>query len=170
MEPEEATVRFIFVIGAPGAGKGTLCKRLAQEHGLTHLSVGDLLRQIVADPDTDEVVRRHVQAGELLPTEYLLSVLESPFHDYSPEKIILLDGFPRRMDQAEAFEDRFGKPQLVLFFKCPKELGRERLLNRIVGRPGDTTEMFDKRHEEYLNFNTAVLEYYDEKLVELSGT
>lgn len=90
--------------GAPGAGKGTLCKRLAQEHGLTHISVGDFLRQVTADADADDFIRDYVERGEPLPTDRLMPLLQARLRDCVSGRAVLLDGFPRRLEQAEGFE------------------------------------------------------------------
>lgn len=92
--------------GSPGAGKGTLCKRLAADYGFTHLSVGDMLRDLVANPDdADDVVRDYVKRGELLPMEHLLPLLKVKIGKCVSGRPILLDGFPRRLDQAWEFEE-----------------------------------------------------------------
>jgi UMP-CMP kinase len=67
---------------------------------------------------------------------------------------------------------QFGAPHLVLFFQCPKDVAKERVVSR--GREGDTSEGFDKRHREYLNNISDILDYYsatrgNDKLVEASA-
>lgn len=88
-------------LGAPGAGKGTLTKKLARKYGFKHLSIGDLLRQIVASPNADDTVVEYVRRGELLTTEMLFPILK-PHVDAGG--ITILDGFPRHLDQAKEFE------------------------------------------------------------------
>lgn len=74
---------------------------LAQKYGFRHLSIGDLLRQVVTSPDADKTVVEYVQRGELLPTKLLFQILRP----YIKEKgTLILDGFPRRLEQALAFE------------------------------------------------------------------
>jgi len=105
-------------IDAPGAGKGTLCKRLAQAFSLKHLSFGDLLRQVTSSPpsgdvssDAHEAVCGYAQRGELLPTEMLFSFLEpelvkSPSSTKHPsdDRPVLLDGLPHQLDHCKQFE------------------------------------------------------------------
>ena len=55
---------------------------------------------------------------------------------------------------------QFGPARLVLFFQCPRDLAKERVVNRKQGRQGDNTKVFDKRYKEYLELNPAVLDYY----------
>ncbi|KAK3392297.1 adenylate kinase-domain-containing protein [Sordaria brevicollis] len=154
----------IFVIGAPGAGKGTLCKLLAEDNDLEHLSIGDLLRQTVSSPNAvDEAMAGYIQRGELLPTDMILSVLEPHLKkcgDAGRTRTLLLDGFPRQLDQAREFEAVFGTPKLVLFFDCPEDLARERVITRAAGRAGDTLEVFNKRYREFGELNPPILTYY----------
>jgi UMP-CMP kinase len=67
-----------------------------------------------------------------------------------------------------------GEPRLVLFFQCPQELAKGRVLVRKDGRAGDNSEVFDKRYKEYLTNNPAILDYYGStrgngKLIEVSS-
>ncbi|KAK3987072.1 P-loop containing nucleoside triphosphate hydrolase protein [Cladorrhinum sp. PSN332] len=152
----------IFVIGAPGAGKGTLCKILAEVNDFEHLSIGDLLRQTVSSPNADKVMAGHIQRGELLPTDMILSTLKPHLKEASccgAGQTLLLDGFPRQLDQAREFE-AFGTPNLVLFFDCPEGIARERVITRPSGRVGDTLEVFNKRHREFRELNPPILTYY----------
>ncbi|KAL6874834.1 P-loop containing nucleoside triphosphate hydrolase protein [Trichoderma novae-zelandiae] len=158
MEPVER--RIIFVLGAPGAGKGSLCKKLASKYGFTHLSVGDLLRQVVAMPGADGRVVEYVRRGELLPTELLFDVLR-PHVDVGGT--IILDGFPRQLDQAEAFEKEFQAPTLVLFFDCPRHLSEGRVIHRRQGREGDNLETFKKRYDEFQDLNPPLLQRYEKQ-------
>ncbi|KAK0666901.1 adenylate kinase-domain-containing protein [Cercophora samala] len=164
MAPTSSRTRdVIFVIGAPGAGKGTLCKMLAAAHDLEHLSIGDLLRQTVSSPNADKEMAGYIQRGELLPTHMILSTMRPHITEPScgdAGRILLLDGFPRRLDQAKEFETVFGPPNMVLFFDCPEDLARERVLSRQLGRAGDTIEVFNQRHLEFRELNPPVLSYY----------
>ncbi|KAK4158059.1 hypothetical protein C8A00DRAFT_39615 [Chaetomidium leptoderma] len=162
----DETLRFIFVI----AGKGTLSKRLAEDNDFTHISVGDLLRE---NFDEEPAITWHVEKGELLPMQYLLPCLKTAFRDSPSGCPIIVDGFPRRADQVRAFEKAFGAPHLVLFFQCPRDLAKKRVISRNEGREGDNAEVFDKRYSEYLELNSAILDYYGStrgngKLVEVN--
>lgn len=88
-------------LGSPGAGKGTLCTMLSKSYGFKHLSIGDLLRQVVKSPDADKTVVEHVRQGELVTTNLLFQILKPHIEEGGT---IILDGFPRRLDQAKEFE------------------------------------------------------------------
>lgn len=94
--------------GAPGAGKGTLSSKLASDYGFKHLSIGDLLRQVVASPDADKTVVEYVRRGELVTTSLLFQILKPHIEGGGT---IILDGFPRRLDQAKEFENQVNDPK-----------------------------------------------------------
>ncbi|PVH68120.1 P-loop containing nucleoside triphosphate hydrolase protein, partial [Cadophora sp. DSE1049] len=145
-------------------GERDLVQALVQNYGYRHVSVGDLLRGLVdgeSKPNID--VKGHVQQGTLVPTAVLLNILQPAV---MPETLgsILVDGFPRRLNQGIASEDqassRSGKPDLVLFFDCNETVARERYLTRkLEGRLSDN-ERFQRRYDEFTRLNHAVLEYY----------
>ncbi|KAG7288139.1 hypothetical protein NEMBOFW57_007663 [Staphylotrichum longicolle] len=171
IDSDDGNQRFVFVIGPPGAGKATLAKQLAKEFDFAHVSVGELLRE---NADKDPAVGWHVQNSELLPSEFLFPLLREAFRDGPSGCPIVVDGFPRRMGEVRGFEKLFGVPHLVLFFHCPRDLAKARVMGRKDGRPGDTGEGFDKRYQEYLEHNPAILDYYGstrgkDKLVEVRG-
>ncbi|CZT08641.1 uncharacterized protein RAG0_13633 [Rhynchosporium agropyri] len=97
----------VYILGCPGSGKGTLCKLLVQNYGYRHVSVGDLLRGLVdgekSNPDVN--IKDYVQQGTLVPTTVLLNILQPAV---MPETLgsILIDGFPRSLDQGIASEDQ----------------------------------------------------------------
>lgn len=173
--------------GAPGAGKGALSSKLASDYGFKHLSIGDLLRQVVASPDADKTVVEYVRRGELVTTSLLFQILKPHIEQRGT---IILDGFPRRLDQAKEFETRVNEPRpricaldtllicyqfqlpvLVLFFDCPKDLAEKRVINRKQGREGDNVETFRKRHDEFLELNPPLVRHYEQmgKLITVSN-
>ena len=94
--------------GGPGVGKGTQCARLVTDLGVSHLSVGDLLRneadKILAKQEIDIVA--FMRDGKLVPKETVQGVLEDAIvlSVRAGKTRILLDGFPRSMDQTKLFE------------------------------------------------------------------
>ena len=94
--------------GGPGVGKGTQCKRLVADLGISHLSVGDLLRdgasKVLANTGLD--IMACMRDGKLVPKETVQSVLEDELvaNVKAGKNRILLDGFPRSMEQTELFE------------------------------------------------------------------
>ncbi|ENI03076.1 hypothetical protein COCC4DRAFT_143928, partial [Bipolaris maydis ATCC 48331] len=152
--------------GAPGSGKGTLCRRLSDEHGFCHLSIGDTLRRLVSNSMTDLVTASQVQRGELVSTEVLVSILQDSVKDsvYSDRRVILVDGLPRQLDQAMPVEEKIGSPALVLFFNCREEVAKNRFLTRkLLGREADNAVVFQKRYDEFTAENSKVIKMYQER-------
>jgi len=94
--------------GCPGAGKGTLCGKLASEYNGCHLSVGDLLRAKIHDKDSPESTELtpYIRSGSLVPTDVLLRVLGRSIAQGIREnpQFFLIDGFPRLLEQGIEFE------------------------------------------------------------------
>ncbi len=94
-----ASVAVVFVLGGPGSGKGTQCKRLAQDHGLQHFSVGDVLRNEINRPGSKygPIIRQNMEEGRVGPmnitVELLSRAIESSHDRNSPRPhVVLLDG------------------------------------------------------------------------------
>ncbi|KAF2789849.1 P-loop containing nucleoside triphosphate hydrolase protein [Melanomma pulvis-pyrius CBS 109.77] len=160
---DSAAESIIFIIGAPGSGKGTLCKRLAEEYGFSHLSVGDLLRDVTSSSNTDVTIIDTVKSGELVPVEVLAPMLKGRVDKGKEDgqMKILLDGFPRRLDQAAPVERLLRSPTLVLFFDCPEQIAEKRFLTRMLtGREADDEQTFRKRYQEFSRLNPSIVEHY----------
>ncbi len=91
----------IVLLGAPGAGKGTQCKRIVEKYGLLHLSSGDILRQErVAGTELGRKARKYMDSGELVPDEVIVEMMTGAIKK-APQAGFVLDGFPRTVNQAE---------------------------------------------------------------------
>jgi UMP-CMP kinase len=102
--PQKVTV--LFVLGGPGAGKGTQCANLVRDYNFTHLSAGDLLRAEQERPGSEfgELIKSYIKDGKIVPMEVTVQLLENAMTDVinkSPSKTgkFLVDGFPRKMDR-----------------------------------------------------------------------
>jgi len=95
-------------VGGPGTGKGTMCEKLVQDWDFIHLSAGDLLRAEQARPGSQygALIKKFIQEGEIVPMEITVGLLQNAMQEYVRKDIrkFLIDGFPRKMDQAVAFE------------------------------------------------------------------
>lgn len=125
----------IFVLGGPGAGKGTQCANLVRDYGFEHLSAGDLLRAEQDRPGSEfgDMIKSYIKDGKIVPMEVTIQLLENAMTETikkDDNRKFLIDGFPRKMDQAIAFEEKVVPSQFTLFFDCPEDVMQERLLNR----------------------------------------
>lgn len=165
----------IFVLGGPGSGKGTQCARLEAEFGLKQVCVGDLLRR-EAEKDTElgRGVADTIREGGIVPGKVTMRLLRDTLASQGTAcKGVLIDGFPRAMDQALEFERLVTKCEFVIFFSCDEKELILRLMRRgkTSGREDDNIEVVEKRMRTYMRQTLPVVEYYRRKglLREIDG-
>ena len=94
----------IVLLGAPGAGKGTQCKRVVDKYGLLHLSSGDILRhERAAGTELGKKAQRYMDSGELVPDQIIVEMMTGAIKK-TTEAGFVLDGFPRTVNQAEKLD------------------------------------------------------------------
>ena len=105
----DSDVTVIFVLGGPGAGKGTQCQKLVSDYGFKHLSAGDLLREEQDRPGSEfgEMIKAYIKEGTIVPMEVTIQLLENAMkaqmESEGPggKKLFLIDGtFLRPLDRA----------------------------------------------------------------------
>lgn len=169
----------IFVLGGPGAGKGTQCANLVRDYGFKHLSAGDLLReeQDRSGSEFGEMIKEYIRDGKIVPMEVTIQLLENAMTSTISEtqnRKFLIDGFPRKMDQAEKFEEAVVKSQFTLFFDCPEDEMEKRLIKRgeTSGRADDNVESIKKRFKTFIDTSMPVVEYFEKegRVVKVSAT
>lgn len=160
----------LFVLGGPGAGKGTQCANLVRDYHFTHLSAGDLLRAEQDRPGSDfgDLIRDYIKNGQIVPQEVTIQLLENAMKDTvdkSGKRKFLIDGFPRKMDQALKFEEIVCKSSFTLFFDCPEETMQKRLLKRgeTSGRADDNSESIKKRFKTFVETSMPVVEMFEKE-------
>lgn len=132
----------IILLGLPGAGKGVQGKRLAGLLGVSHVSVGDIVRDLVANDSPSARGIRETFGHEVwspLPDQLATQVVRqvtAGLHGF------VLDGFPRNIRQAQGLEF-LGSLDIALFLNASEEVCRTRVLAR--GRDGDSAEKFEAR-------------------------
>lgn len=170
-------VTVVFVLGGPGAGKGTQCANLVKDYGFTHLSAGDLLRAEQQRPDSQfgDLIKDYIKNGLIVPMEVTIQLLENAMTEaldpsgkgdtQGKKGKFLIDGFPRKMDQAHKFEEAVCPAKVVLFFNCPEDEMERRLLDRgkTSGRSDDNAESIRKRFRTFVETSMPVVDYYDKE-------
>ncbi|KAH7069446.1 adenylate kinase-domain-containing protein [Paraphoma chrysanthemicola] len=167
--PDKVTV--IFVLGGPGAGKGTQCAKIVSDYGFKHLSAGDLLREEQDRPGSEfgEMIKTYIKEGTIVPMEVTVQLLENAMKasiEGGNEKgLFLIDGFPRKLDQAHAFERTVVPSAFTLFFDCSEAVMEERLLQRgkTSGRADDNMESIKKRFRVFVETSMPVVNEMEEK-------
>ncbi|KAG0670360.1 bifunctional uridylate/adenylate kinase [Maudiozyma exigua] len=162
-------VNVVFVLGGPGAGKGTQCSKLVQDHDFVHLSAGDLLRaeQARDGSEVGALIKHYITEGLIVPQEITIQLLNNAIKEsYGRGKHnFLIDGFPRKMDQAITFEEVVVPSKFVLFFDCPETVMMERLMERgkTSGRDDDNVESIKKRFKTFEETSMPVVEYFEKQ-------
>jgi UMP-CMP kinase len=136
-------------MGGPGAGKGTQCSRLVKELGFATFSTGDLLRGVVAEKKAEgwEQLAKDMAEGKLISSERVLFYLKDAILK-SDKKKILVDGYPRNQENMDVWEKVMKDVvdvKAALFFDCPAEEMRKRILGRNQGRADDNLKTILKR-------------------------
>ncbi|XP_064284861.1 UMP-CMP kinase [Passer domesticus] len=162
----------VFVLGGPGAGKGTQCARIVEKYGYTHLSAGDLLRDERKRPGSQygELIENYIKEGEIVPVEITISLLKRAMDQTmaanSQKNKFLIDGFPRNEDNLQGWTKTMdGKADVsfVLFFDCDNEICIGRCLERgkSSGRSDDNRESLEKRIHTYLQSTKPIIDLYE---------
>eukprot|EP00249_Psilotum_nudum_P036930 c906_g1_i1 orf=245-1582(-) len=152
----------IFILGGPGSGKGTQCKRMVRDFGYTHVSTGDLLRnEVKSGTMIGKEVDHLMKEGRLVPMHITITLLENAIQS-ARCKHFLIDGFPRSVEQAYAYEEKIGRPALVINLICSLSTMEKRLVERgkSSNRIDDNIETIKKRFEAYQNESKPVVDYY----------
>ena len=122
----------IVMLGAPGAGKGTYASRLNVSLGIPHISTGDMVRdEIKAQTELGKKIKQYSDKGELVPDEIIIQLLADRLKKADCEKGYILDGFPRTINQAEAW-GKISKIDVVVNLNVPDRIIVTRLSNRIT--------------------------------------
>lgn len=120
----------LVLLGAPGAGKGTLANGLIKELKIPTISTGDLLRsEMQAQSKLGNKIKDLMTSGKLVPTEIVIDVLQKRLSQSDTKNGFILDGFPRTLEQAE-YLDKIADIDKVLNLVVDKQI----ILNRICGR------------------------------------
>jgi adenylate kinase len=156
----------LLVLGPQGAGKGTQAKRISAEHGIPHIATGDMFRALDTSTELGRKVKAIMDAGDLVPDEVTVAMIEERLSQPDAGEGFVLDGFPRNLAQAEALDGMLtsiGKGlDAILFFDVPDSIGMQRALSRaqIEGRSDDTPEVIQRRLDTYHRETEPIVEHY----------
>ncbi|MEW6426760.1 MAG: adenylate kinase [Thermodesulfobacteriota bacterium] len=125
----------IILLGAPGAGKGTVAKLLTKIDGSVQISTGDILRGAVqAGTELGKKAEEFMKRGDLVPDELIMGIMEKRLQEADCQNGFLLDGFPRTIPQAEALKTLLAKLDIRLDMAASIEVPREVILDRLTTR------------------------------------
>ena len=124
----------IVLLGAPGAGKGTQCKNIVTEHGLLHLSSGDILRQErAASTELGTRAQSYMDCGALVPDEIVIGMMAKAI-EKAPASGFVLDGFPRTVNQAIELDKALAVTGLKIDAVLNLRIDDEIVAARMTGR------------------------------------
>jgi adenylate kinase len=125
----------IILFGPPGVGKGTQAKLLVEEFHCAHISTGDLLREAVKNKTTLGLkAKTFMDAGELVPDEVVIGLIEEVLNSDAARENFILDGFPRTLPQASALDGLFQKLRIQLDYVVSMEVDNNEIVRRLSDR------------------------------------
>ncbi len=125
----------LILLGAPGAGKGTVAKRLTELDGSVQISTGDILRGAVqAGTELGKQAQDYMNRGDLVPDELIMGIMETRLQEPDCANGFLLDGFPRTIPQAEALKVLLNKLGIKLDMAVNIDVPRDVILDRLTTR------------------------------------
>ncbi len=125
----------LVLLGAPGAGKGTVAKLLTEYDGSIQISTGDILRNAVkAGTELGMKAKGFMERGELVPDDLIMDIMEARMKEPDCAKGFLLDGFPRTIPQAEALKKLLEKLNISLDLVVNLDVPTDVILDRLTTR------------------------------------
>lgn len=133
MSPLKVNARCVF-LGAPGAGKGTQAKKVAEAASIAHVSTGDMLRhEVAAKSELGLRAKSFMDGGKLVPDDVIIGMVQARIAQPDASSSWILDGFPRTLPQAEALDRNLSRASTlthVVSFVVPEAI----LMGRLCGR------------------------------------
>lgn len=125
----------IIMLGAPGAGKGTQAKKIAQTYEIPHISTGDIFRANIKEgTELGKKAQGYMDQGLLVPDELVCDLVVDRIGKDDCKKGFILDGFPRTIPQAEALDGALAAKDMKIDFAIDIEVPDESIVKRMSGR------------------------------------
>lgn len=189
----------VILIGAPGSGKGTQSTNLVNRYGFIHTSAGDLLRaEVKADTEIGRRIKDILEAGALCPDEIVNGLLFNVLVSLKNGDRLLLDGYPRTVEQAKYFDEMILRLQNISVCVIQIDVDTSSVVNRMssrvmceqcktpytagdverctvcgctsfVRRKDDEPDVVRRRIESYNSISAKVLDYYGDRAFRVDG-
>lgn len=158
--------KVLFVLGGPGAGKGTQCEMLSNEFSMVHLSAGELLRiERQSGNENGLLIDSYLKDGKIVPVKITLDLLKKAMQSSKCNRF-LIDGFPRNWDNIQGWEENMHEVcdvDGVLFIDCAENVLQDRILNRGLtsGRTDDNIATVKKRFSTFHESTMPIMKHYE---------
>ncbi|KAL0106489.1 hypothetical protein PUN28_016298 [Cardiocondyla obscurior] len=151
-KPRKGLPAFIWVIGGPGSNKSVLCAQTVRNMpSWLHISIGELLRTMAS---SNMIVNDAIVSGEMVPHDIVMQLIEQQILLNRDSDGIVIDGYPRDLNQVQEFQTKFGQEPPLVLLDCSKlQLGR--------GRLDDSVSAFRKRLELFREVSLPMLKTLD---------
>ena len=127
-------MRLIF-LGPPGVGKGTQAQRLAAQEGIPQISTGEILREAIKDKTPLGIqAKEFMEKGKLVPDDIVIGIIRDKLSGLKEEEGFILDGFPRTVAQAEAFDRMLDARHQEITRVINFEVPNQEIIRRLSGR------------------------------------
>ena len=125
----------IIMLGAPGAGKGTQAKQIADKYQIPHISTGDIFRANIKEgTPLGTKAKTYMDQGLLVPDELVVELVADRIVKDDCKNGFVLDGFPRTIPQAEALDEALAKMGEKMDYAVDVDVPDENIINRMGGR------------------------------------
>ena len=125
----------LIMLGAPATGKGTVAAKLSEKLNIPQVSTGDIFRKAIAEKtDVGVEAEKYISKGMLVPDEVTIKIVEERLKDDDVKNGLILDGFPRTIDQAKALDLMLEKENKNITLAINLETPEEEIIDRIVSR------------------------------------
>lgn len=125
----------IIMLGAPGAGKGTQAKMIAEKYSIPHISTGDIFRANIKNgTELGKKAKSYMDKGQLVPDELTLDLIMDRFKADDCKNGYVLDGFPRTIPQAEVLDNALNELGDKIDYAIDVDVPDENIIKRMSGR------------------------------------
>ncbi len=160
-------MKYVVIFGPPGSGKGTQSDKIIEKYGYAHISTGDVIRGEIKNKTAfGEKATEYINAGQLVPDELIIDMLESTLNKTETTTGVIFDGFPRTTPQAAALKAMLNKNGGDVTAMISLEVPNDELLTRLVergkvsGRSDDNPETIKARIQVYETETAPVMDFY----------
>ena len=164
------SLEVLIFLGPPGSGKGTQAEILTDKLKYFHISIGDLLRENISkNTDLGKLATKYVNSGELVPDDLIIELVNSTLHKLQNENSqyqgVILDGFPRTINQAASLDSKIKDSGALIKAVIYLDISDEKIISRLQsrGRNDDKPELISNRLNVYREQTEPLLGFYSEK-------